>query len=149
MASDENIRFPLFRGLNPEELEKVEALCEAVKFQDGELIFREGEEATDVHLIQSGRISLHMSLPNEKSLVIYTVEPGELLGWSSLRRGKKYTASGTAVGTVEAIRIRGEDLLRLFAENNRMGMILYRELVSAVAERLEESRMRIAQLQGP
>jgi CRP-like cAMP-binding protein len=148
MCADKNVRFPLFRGLNPEELAKIEPLCQAVKFQDGEVIFREGEEATDLHLIQSGRISLHMSLPNEKSLVVYTVEEGELLGWSALRRGKKYTASGVAVGPVEAIRIHGEDLLRLFAEDNRIGMILYRELVSAVAERLEESRMRIAQMQA-
>jgi CRP-like cAMP-binding protein len=146
MAADEKIRFPLFRGLNPEEIERVEELCEVVRFRDGEVIFREGEEAIDLHLVRSGRISLHMSLPNEKSLVVYTVEEGELLGWSALRRGKKYTASGVAVGPVEAVRIHGEDLLRLFAEDNRMGMIVYRELVGAVAERLEESRMRIAQM---
>lgn len=148
MAADEKVRFPLFRGLNPDEIGKVERLCEAVRFRDGEVIFREGEEATDLHLVRSGRISLHMSLPNEKSLVVYTVEEGELLGWSALRRGKKYTASGVAVGPVDAIRIHGEDLLRLFAEDNRMGMLIYRELVSAVAERLEESRMRIAQMQA-
>lgn len=147
MTSNENIQFPLFRGLNPEELKKVEKLCEVVTFEDGERIFNEGDHATELHLIQSGRISLRMSLPNAKSVVVYTVEKGELLGWSALRRGKRYTASGIAVGRVEAIRIDGDDLMKLFAEDNRIGMILYRELVSAVAERLEESRMRIAQLQ--
>ncbi len=148
MANEEQIQFSIFRGLNPGELKKIDELCEPVAFSDGEIIFEEGEEATALHLIQSGRISLRMSLPGAKPIVVYTVEPGEPLGWSSLQRGKRYTASGIAIGAVEAIRIDGVALMRLFAEDNRMGMILYRGLVTAVAERLEESRMRIAQIQG-
>ncbi len=148
IRDNDEARFPLFRGLSPAELESIEKLCEIVRFRKGETIFREGEEARDLHLVRKGRIALRMSLPNAKSITVYTVEPGEMVGWSAFRRGKKYTASGVASEEVEAIRIRGDDLTRLFAEDNRMGMIVYGELIAVLSERLEESRSRFVQMLG-
>ncbi|MFH1679358.1 MAG: cyclic nucleotide-binding domain-containing protein, partial [Candidatus Eisenbacteria bacterium] len=88
--------FPIFSALTPKELEKVAAVGEEVSFPDGDAIFREGDRSLYLYLVQSGRISLRMSLPNQKTLAIGTLEPGEELGWSAVRGSKPYTATALA-----------------------------------------------------
>ncbi len=146
MNTKELGKFSILEGMTSEELEKICALCDDVTFSDGEAIFREGDSSLYLYLIRSGRVSLRMGLPNQKVLVIGTLEPGEELGWSAVRANKPYTASAVAVGKVEAYRLPGEKLARLFEEEPRMGYRAYSKLLGVVAERLEEARIRIANM---
>jgi CRP-like cAMP-binding protein len=146
MNTKELGQFSILEGMSSGELEKICALCEEVTFPDGEALFREGDASLYLYLIRSGRVSLRMALPNQKVLVIGTLEPGEELGWSAVRENKPYTASAVAVGTVEALRLPGGELLRLFEEEPRMGYRACSKLLGVVAERLEEARTRIANM---
>jgi CRP/FNR family transcriptional regulator len=147
MKTADLAKFPIFSGLTPQEIGKIAAISEEVSFPDGEAIFREGDRSAFLYLILSGRISLRMSLPNQKSLAIGTLEPGEELGWSAVRRSKPYTATAVAIGTVEVVRIAAEGLAKVFESDPRIGYYTCRGLLGIVAERLEEARLRIANMQ--
>jgi CRP-like cAMP-binding protein len=147
MKTADMARFPIFAKLTAQELEKIAAIGEEVSFPDGEAIFHEGDRSVYLYLIASGRVSVRMSLPNQKTLALGTLEPGEELGWSAVRRSKPYTATAVAIGTVEALRIGGEKLVKLFETDPRIGWHTCMGLLGVVAERLEEARLRIANLQ--
>jgi CRP-like cAMP-binding protein len=138
---------PVFAELPPEEMELIAALGESVSVPDGQALFREGDPASHLYLVLAGRLALRMSLPNQKTLSVATIEPGEELGWSALRRGKPYTATAVAIGAVEAIRIPSDRLLRLFESNPRMAYVVCRGVIGIVAERLSEARLRIANME--
>lgn len=140
--------FSVFGRMTSAEVERIESLCEEVTYQDGHTIFKEGDRSSYLYLLKSGRVSLRISLPNHKVLVVGTVEPGETLGWSSVRRDKPYTAMAVAVGDVEMIRISGEKLAKMFETEPRIGYLAYASLLGVVAERLEEARIRIANLEN-
>lgn len=138
--------FSLFKRMSPEEFAQLEALVEEVSYPDGEFIFKEGDRSSHLYLVGNGRVSLRVSLPNHKVFVIGTIEPGDVLGWSSVRRDRPYTAAAVAVGNVEALRIPGEKLARLFEVEPRIGYLTFAALLDVVAERLEEARIRIANM---
>ncbi len=140
-------RFPILAELTPAELEKIVLISEPVSCADGQVIFREGDPSSHLYLVASGRVSLRMSLPNQKILSIATLEAGEELGWSAVRRRKPYTATAVAIGSVEAARIPSDKLLKLFEADPRIGYVVCRGLLGIVAERLSEARLRIANLE--
>ena len=55
-----------------------------LRFDAGELIFRESHAADHFYLICTGRIALETSVPGCGSLTVHTFGDGEVLGWSSL-----------------------------------------------------------------
>ena len=55
-----------------------------VHFRKGELIFREGEKADKVHLIESGSVALEACYAPKSIIVVDTIGAGELLGLSWL-----------------------------------------------------------------
>jgi len=146
MDTRELARFRVFKRMSPDELEKIANISETVTINSGDALFKEGDRSDYLYLILSGRVSLRMSIPNQKQFVISTLEPGEEAGWSAMRENKPYTAAGYAVGDVEAIRVSGEKLVHLFQENPGMGYATYRGLLGVVADRVKEARIRIANL---
>ncbi len=140
-------RFAVFAELPSEEKEMIAALGESVSYPDGQALFREGDPSLHLYLVLAGRVALRMSLPNQKTLSVATIEPGEELGWSALRRGKPYTATAVAIGAVEAIRLPSDRLVKLFESNPRMGYVVCRGVIGIVAERLGEARLRIANME--
>jgi CRP/FNR family cyclic AMP-dependent transcriptional regulator len=139
-------RFEVFRSLTTRQLEQLEAIAQVRDYADGEVLFREGEVAGYLDLLESGRVALQMTLPNDRRVQVYTVEAGGGLGWSALAENTQYTASARAVGPVRTIRIPRDRLASLFDQDPHMGMVVYRGLLGVVAQRLAEARVRIASM---
>ncbi len=139
-------KFRVFQRISPEELAMVTKISEEISVPDGEVIFKEGDRSEYLFCICGGRVSLRVTVPNGKVYAIATVEPGEELGWSAVRRNCPYTATSIATGTVTAIRIPGRELVQIFESEPRMGCLVYAGLLGVVAERLDEARIRIANI---
>src|SRR6202158_5746338 len=75
---------PIFQGMSQEALELVSGCATNIRFSDGEVLFREGDEADVFYVIRHGRVALDMFVPARGPVTIETVEPGEAIGWSWL-----------------------------------------------------------------
>jgi CRP-like cAMP-binding protein len=53
-------RLRILEGLDDEHLAQLADVAEQVQFAEGEVIFREGDPATDVYLIVDGSVSLEV-----------------------------------------------------------------------------------------
>jgi CRP-like cAMP-binding protein len=75
---------PFFSGWEPRYLQLAVGCGSNVRFNAGEFVFQEGEEANIFYLIREGRVALEVGFPGRGSVTIQTLDGGEMLGWSWL-----------------------------------------------------------------
>lgn len=78
-------------------------------FEDGEILFDEGDEGIDLYVIQSGRVEISRS-GLDGPRVVAQLNPGEFFGEMSVVLGETRTARAVAVGPTDVIELDGETL---------------------------------------
>lgn len=85
----------LFRGLSSDDLTQVLSQGFVREAPRGTFLFRQGEPATNVLLLESGRVRLNEVAAGGRELLVRFVIPGEVFGDRAAIPGSKY--GGTAV----------------------------------------------------
>jgi CRP-like cAMP-binding protein len=70
----------LFRGLSPETLATVAERFQPRRFRDGEFIFLEGDRASEVSLLASGRVKVVRETEEGREVILRLIQPGEIFG---------------------------------------------------------------------
>jgi CRP/FNR family transcriptional regulator, cyclic AMP receptor protein len=139
----------LFTGLSDEALEQIAALAVEEAYQAGQEIFAEQQPADRLFILLCGRVQVHIhlgsSLRPDRELTVDEVEPGRIIGWSSLVRQQRFTASARALEPVTAIVVDAADLNALFDRNAHIGFVVMKQLANVVASRLSHTRQRLEQ----
>jgi|GEM_PF-317251 CRP-like cAMP-binding protein len=137
--------FELFKGLANDSLVKLAEFCHLYGMHEGDRIFAEGARARDIHLCHSGKvdISIWVGQPWNKSIAVHRAIPGEVFGWSALAAPYIYTASAECVESGEEIRIKGSELLVMFAQNSIVGYTIMENLSANISLRLTQTRQRL------
>lgn len=143
-------RTTLFCDLTDEELGQVIPLCYRETFPQGYLIGQEGCEARGFYLVESGCVSLEMTVrwgPGGTSWQwpMEVVTEGEAFGWSALVKPHILTASMRALVTTEVIAIDGAALRALFIAYPRIGWVVMEETARIISFRLRSARRTAAQ----
>jgi len=140
MSSIEILKnFTLFRGLENGALNKIIPLCQERIFPAGSVIFTSGGFASDIYLLKSGKVDIQIEFKiydYEILTTIYTVEKGEIFGWSALVPPHRLTASARCENDSEVLTINGKRLLDLFEEEKEMGYIVLKNLSAVISSRL-------------
>lgn len=110
-------------------------------FEEGEIIFEEGEEGTDLYLIQSGHVQMSRSGP-AGSRVVAKLGPGEFFGEIGAVLGECRTARAVAVGRTELLELDGETLEGMCIEKPEIAL----RMIQRMATRLMAAERRLAAL---
>lgn len=140
--TDRLARTRFFDGMRREVLERLSGLAVEVEYPPGSVIFREGESATDVFVLETGHVSLEMNVPGRRRVPILSLGPGDLLGWSAARGARPMTATAVAIDEVHTFRFPATDLLALCEEDHEVGYLFYRQLSVALSRRLLATRLQ-------
>jgi CRP-like cAMP-binding protein len=137
--------FALFRNLPEELLEKVAALCEEAAFSQGDLIFREGEQADKLHFLLEGQIFLKVKLTSrpENITVSAVSQQYESFGWSGIVPPYHYTASASCEADCKVLTIPGDGFLELLNKYPAAGFTVMQRLTELVSSRLRNSRQAL------
>ncbi|TDO58749.1 cyclic nucleotide-binding protein [Kribbella sp. VKM Ac-2571] len=136
----------LFDGLTAHERETLLRASREEFYDDGDRLFDEGGHAGYCWLIRHGRVALDTTVPGRGHVVIQTLGPGDLLGWSWLIPPYRWHFGARAVGTVEATVFDAEQLRVLADQDPRLGYVLTRQLLAVVLDRLQSTRARLLDL---
>jgi CRP-like cAMP-binding protein len=117
-------------------------------FDDGVLLFREGEPADSFHLVVRGRVSLQMHVPGRGSVVVDTVEQCDTAGWSWLVPPYRWFFDARAVGEVLVVTVEATELRRLCEDDPAFGYLLLQQVSAVMLHRLQAARVRLADLYG-
>lgn len=109
--------------------------------EDGELVFDEGDEGTDLYFVQAGRIEISRSgIAGPR--VIACLGPGDFFGEMSVVLGETQTARAVASGPTELLAIDGETLEAMCMERPEIGV----RMIQRLAHRLIRAERRLAAL---
>jgi CRP/FNR family transcriptional regulator, cyclic AMP receptor protein len=140
---DRAITHGLFTGLSESQVHAVLQIAHDIWFTDGQTILQEGREARGCWLVHEGQIALTVGVPDASPVVLQTLGPGDVLGWSWLTGPRRWTLSATARGPVEALEIDTDRLRDLAYEDPALGYALTRNLLDAALSRMQHTRARL------
>jgi len=139
---------PFFQGLAPEYLRVLVGCASNVRFEAGQQIFREGEEANEFYLIRHGKVALEVYVPGRGSITIQTLGVGEILGWSWLVPPYQWRFDARAVELVRAIALDGKCLRTKCEDDPRLGFALLKRFAHVMTERLQATRLQLLDVYG-
>ena len=139
---------PFFHGLDPEYLDIIVGCAANQRFDAGEFIFREGEDANRVYLIRQGKVALEVFAPNRGAIVIQTLDEAELLGWSWLIPPYQWRFEARAIELSRAVVIDGRCLRAKCEENHDLGYELLKRFSVMVGQRLDATRLQLIDIYG-
>ncbi|MFI6430962.1 Crp/Fnr family transcriptional regulator [Rhodococcus oryzae] len=139
---------PRLAGLDPEHLQVLLGLSRLVEFAPGEHVFREGDLAHRLWLVQDGRVLLHTYVPGRGEVPIETLGVGDVLGWSWLTAPYRWQFTATAMSQARAREIDAAILHESSAADPVFGYAVVRALSGALVDRLQATRARLLDLYG-
>lgn len=140
---------PMFAGLAPGDLDVIAGCGRNVQIGAGTSLFREGEPADTFFAIRRGRATIEIRLPQGGALVLDTIGPGEVLGWSWLFAPYRWHFDARASEDIHAIAMDGACLRGKCADDPRLGYELMQRFAQLMLDRLQSARVRLLDIYGP
>ena len=134
---------PFFHDLPAKHVETVVGCVSNVRFEAGNVIFREGEEANHFYLIREGKVALWIHSERRGPITILTLSGGEILGWSWLFPPYRWKFSARAFEDARAFAVDGKCLREKAEHDHDLGYELLKRFAHVVEERLETTRLQL------
>lgn len=138
---------PFFRDMKPDDLDLVVGCASNVRFNAGEYLFREGQEANRFFLLRQGRVALEYHAP-QGTVTIMTAKDGDVLGFSWLLPPYRWMSDGHALELTRALAFDGECLRGKCDEDPRLGYDLMQRVAKVMVHRLRSARVQILDIYG-
>jgi CRP-like cAMP-binding protein len=139
---------PFFGGMEEPYLQLFVDCASNVRFNAGEMIFREGEEANTFYLIRHGRVALETSAPQVGSVIIRTLGEGEVLGFSWMVAPYRWRFDARAMEPVRAIALDGRCLRGRSEEDHDLGYELMKRCAQVMEQTLQAARLQLLDVYG-
>lgn len=134
---------PFFKGLEKPHLHLLAECSSRVRFNAGEVIFRESEPSNLFYLIRHGKVAVETSTPNRGPIIIQTVGEGELLGWSWLIPPYRRRFGARAVELTRVIAIDGGCIRNRCEEDHHFGYEIMKRVAHVMDQRLQATRLQL------
>ncbi|MGQ9502091.1 MAG: cyclic nucleotide-binding domain-containing protein [Anaerolineae bacterium] len=129
-------------------MKQLAPLASCLNFSEGELVFRQGDPATQLYLLIDGWVDLTVDADAQgvRRELLMTLTQGEIFGWSAVVEPYIYTASAQCATRVTALAFSSGDLLALFASDAQLCYTLMNRICHVIAKRLETTRAQLVSL---
>jgi CRP-like cAMP-binding protein len=132
----------IFWGVSAECGKKIVDFSRKESFEEGQILFKEGDPADRFFSLVKGRVKLRISKIGQ---TVYTVSrAGEAFGWSSLIGREVYSATAEIKEPSLLMIIDRAGLQKILEENPADGLIFFQNLSKTLGSRLMQSYELIA-----
>ncbi|PIR00897.1 MAG: Crp/Fnr family transcriptional regulator [Nitrospinae bacterium CG11_big_fil_rev_8_21_14_0_20_45_15] len=139
---------PFFVNLESKYMALITGCASNVRFEAGEFIHRQGEEANSFCIIRQGKVALQVCPPHKNPVTVQTVSDGEILGWAWLVPPYHWQFDAQAVELTRAIVLDGKCLRNKCNEDHTLGYELLSRLLPIVGQTMEATRIQLLDLYG-
>ncbi len=139
---------PFFKGLDSTFLELVTGCASNVRFEAGEFIFRQSEEANQFYLIRQGKVALEVCPPNRDPVVVQTASDGEIMGWAWIIPPYHSPFDAQALELTRAIQFDGQCLRKKCEEDHSLGYEVLSRLLPIVGKTMEATQLQLTDVYG-
>ncbi len=139
---------PFMAGLSRDQFAVVAGCARNVALAPGAMLCVEGASADTFYLLRRGHVSIDVHQPGQGPIVIETVGPGSVVGWSWLVPPYRWTFDARAMEPVGAIAINGACLREKSQNDPALGYALLTNVAQGLLARLQATRLRLLDLYG-
>jgi len=138
-----------FHGLSSEFIDFLSGHAVERKLRKGEILFEHGQPADRFYLLRDGRITIEVPAISGPSLVVQSLGPDKLLGWSWLIPPYKWSFQARAEEDCEVLEFDGKAILDRCESEPRFGYEILKRFSSLMSERLEAARTKMMEEWNP
>ena len=129
-----------FDRFTPDVRARLRPLARQLVFDTGAAVLREGEDTPFLGSVESGRVALRLRVPElGERVTIVTIEPGELLGWSSVVAPYRATVDAVATEPARLLVFDAGPLRELLATDCALSAELLPLVLESLSRRLTTS----------
>ena len=139
---------PLLEGRDEADLTALARVLRRRSAREGEILWRQGDEARDLLFVVEGGVSASLHVPGDRVVEIGKAGPGEMVGEIALLDGGEHTMSVTATEATTLLALGSADFAALLARQDPSGFGLKRRLASLLTARLRNQLASLAESLG-
>ena len=132
-----------FAGMKEQYMDLLVGCASNVRFDAGQFILREGEEANKFYLIRQGQVALEVHAPGRGSITIQTLGAGEILGWSWLVPPYYWRLDARAVELTRALALDGKCLREKCEKDHDLAYELLKRFSQVMVDHLTATRLQL------
>jgi CRP-like cAMP-binding protein len=137
---------PFFQGLDGRHVHLIAGCAKNVRFEEGQVVFREGDPADNFYLIREGQVAVETMIPHRGPTIVHTAGAGDMLGWSWLFEPYRWHFAARAQRPTRALAFDGKCLRGKCEEDHDLGYEFFQRFTRLAIERLEETRLQLLDL---
>ncbi len=139
---------PFLKGLEPNHIKILAGCASNVRFDVGQFILREGEDANNFYIIRHGKVAIELFAAERGAITIQTIGEGEILGWSWLIPPYRWRFDARAIEITRAIALDGKCLRTKCEQDHNLGYELLKHFAHVIALRMEATRLQLLDVYG-
>jgi len=124
----------LFNGIAAGTMEALTALAKREEFEAGSVIYRPGDPAQDLFVLDSGRVEFLLGRDERVNPAGFMLNKGEVFGWAALLENQpQRIASARVLEKSALLRLNGKAVLKLLKSDPASGFLVMRRLSGLIA----------------
>ena len=137
----------ILQGINDGERELIaKGVVQVKKFPEGQVIFKENTESTQMYVLDSGRVNLDIEAVPDTHLQVASLRRNEVFGWETLVPPYRCTCTASAVAESEATVLDGEVMRKLCETHPDICARVMERVVRIAADQLAATRQQMFML---
>jgi CRP-like cAMP-binding protein len=139
---------PFLQGLEPRHIQLIVGCASNVRFDPGQYLFHEGDQANKFYFIRHGKVAVEIRAAGKGPITIQTLGEGEVLGWSWLIPPYEWHFDARAVELTRAFALDGKCLRTKCEEDRDLGYEMLKRFTHIIEQRLQATRLQLLDLYG-
>ena len=128
----------LFTGLDPSTCKRLAEGAELREFSGGDVICREGDPGTGLHLVTKGQVKLLLQAGNGHEKVFDLIGTGACFGEPSLYTDQPHLVTAKAIVDTQLLHVPRVNLLKVLRETPELALRVIKELASRIYRRTHD-----------
>ncbi|MDD5369697.1 MAG: cyclic nucleotide-binding domain-containing protein [Anaerolineaceae bacterium] len=128
-------------------MKKLAGIASQCQIKTNEQLFLEGEKEDYLYVVLEGQLAVEIHVPNKGWVRIFTAEPLDIVGWSSMTPVvRQRTASARALLPTRLVSLHAESLHKLCDEDHDLGYMIMKRVANVAASRLLTTRLQLLEM---
>lgn len=134
---------PFLHNLTPEQYDLLAPLFDELERAAQTTLCKQGGPAEYLYVLTRGHVTVRHKPYDGPSILLTTLGPGGVFGWSAVIGNRAYTADAVSTTTVKVLRVRGDRLRVMCTEYPTAGKAILERLAEAVSPRWAHAKEQI------
>ena len=134
-------RIPIFKRLEPHELEHLAQEVDQVDFKAGDTIFNEHDRGDSLYVVETGAVRIWVFDEDVKEVTLAELKPGDFFGeLAVLDRGER-SSSATAMVDTHLHRLSSDDFQKFLMDHPDVSI----DVICEIAARMRQTNLLVSQ----